>query len=197
MNITTIKGGEPVGLTSHGLLKKITSITYLADKIDSSIERLGRATSWLTLLLVLLVAGDVLFRYIWHVSSVAEQEFEWHVLAVISMISASYTLQQGEHVRVDIFYQHFSLRLKCWMDILTPALVIVPSMLFIAWLSLGFVSMSLDTMEGSPDPGGLPARYLIKAFLPLGFFLIALQGIAMTLQGIAKLKTMEQTTHGK
>ena len=196
MNMTTIKVGEPIGLASHGLLSKITSITYLADKIDNTIERLGRAISWLTLLLVLLVAGDVLFRYIWHVSSVAVQEFEWHVLAVISMFSASYTLQQGEHVRVDIFYQHFSLRLKRWMDILTPALVIVPSMLFITWLSLGFVSMSWDTLEGSPDPGGLPARYLIKAFLPLGFFLLALQGVAMTLQGIAKLKTAEQTTHG-
>jgi TRAP-type mannitol/chloroaromatic compound transport system permease small subunit len=196
MKMTTIKGGEPVGLTSHGILSKINSITYLAEKIDNAIERLGRVTSWLTLLLVLLVAGDVLFRYIWHVSSVAEQEFEWHVLAVISMFSASYTLQQGDHVRVDIFYQHFSLRLKRWMDILTPALVIVPSMLFIAWLSLGFVSMSLDTMEGSPDPGGLPARYLIKAFLPLGFFLVALQGIAMTLQGIAKLNATEKNTHG-
>ena len=196
MDNIEIKGGEPIGLTSHGMLNKLTSINYLAGRLDSTVERLGRATSWLTLLLVLLVAGDVLFRYIWHVSSVAEQEFEWHLLAVISMFSASYTLQQGEHVRVDIFYQHYSLRLKRWMDILTPALIVIPSMLFIAWLSLGFVAMSWDTLEGSPDPGGLPARYLIKAFLPLGFFLVALQGMAMTLQGIAKLNTAEQTTHG-
>ena len=167
----------------------------VAHFLDQIVARLGRATAWLTLLLVLLVAGDVLFRYVWHVSSGAEQEFEWHVLAVIALIGASYTLQQGEHVRVDIFYQRFSPRLKRWLDILMPALVIVPTMLFIAALSLKFVSMSWEIAEGSPDPGGLPGRYLIKAFVPLGFFLVALQGIAMTLYGITQLNKPEQAEH--
>ena len=115
--------------------------------LDRWVARIGRVTAWLTLLLVLLVAGDVLFRYVWHVSSVAEQEFEWHVLAVIALMGASYTLQQGEHVRVDIFYQRYSLRVKRWLDVLMPALVVVPSMLFIAWLSLNFVAMSWELSE--------------------------------------------------
>ena len=76
----------------------LPDIGGVAGFLDHLVARLGRATSWLTLLLVLLVAGDVLFRYVWHVSSVAEQEFEWHVLAVIAMIGASYTLQQGRHL---------------------------------------------------------------------------------------------------
>lgn len=167
----------------------------VAGFLDQLVARIGRATAWLTLLLVLLVAGDVLFRYLWHVSSVAEQEFEWHVLAVIALMGASYTLQQGEHVRVDIFYQRYSLRLKRWMDVLLPALVVVPSMLFVAWLSLDFVGMSWELSEGSPDPGGLSGRYLIKAFVPLGFFLVALQGIAMTLYGITQLNTPEPEHH--
>jgi TRAP-type mannitol/chloroaromatic compound transport system permease small subunit len=171
-------------------------VTGVAGFLDHLVGRLGRATSWLTLLLVLLVAGDVLFRYVWHVSSVAEQEFEWHVLAVIALFGASYTLQQGEHVRVDIFYQRYSLRVKRWMDIILPALVVVPTMLFIAWQSLEFVSMSWEFSEASPDPGGLPGRYLIKAFVPLGFFLVALQGIAMTLYGITQLNKSEEPQDG-
>ena len=141
------------------------------------------------------MAGDVLFRYIWHVSSVAEQELEWHVLAIIATLGASYTLQQGEHVRVDIFYQRYHPRVKQWMDVLFPALVVVPGMLFVAWLSLDFVGMSWDITEGSPDPGGLPGRYLIKAFVPLGFLLVALQGVVMTLQGIVQLKRPERSDH--
>lgn len=168
----------------------------IAGGLDKMVAHIGRATAWLTLVLVLLVAGDVLFRYIWHVSSVAEQEFEWHVLAVITMIGASYTLQQGEHVRVDIFYQRYSVRVKRWLDILMPALIVVPTMLFITWQSLHFVGMSWEIHEGSPDPGGLPGRYLIKAFVPLGFFLVAVQGIAMTLYGITNLNQPEQNTHG-
>ena len=168
----------------------------IAGVLDRMVARIGRATSWLTLLLVILVAGDVLFRYIWHVSSVWEQEFEWHVLAVIALFGASYTLQQGEHVRVDVFYQHYSLRVKRWMDIILPAFVVVPTMLFIAWLSLDFVRMSWELSEASPDPGGLPARYLIKAVVPLGFFLVAVQGIAMTLYGITQLNKPEEPEDG-
>jgi len=176
-------------------MRNYATLIRLSDILDKAIERLGRATSWLMLLLVILVASDVLFRYIWHVSSVPEQEFEWHVLAVIAMIGSSYTLQQGEHVRVDVFYQHYSPRLKLWLDILVPALFIAPTMLFIAWQSLTFVGMSWAVGESSPDPGGLPARYVIKAFVPFGFFLVALQGFVMTLQAIVQLKKAEHAEH--
>ncbi len=181
------KWSEPRWLAPNRVAQ-MPDVSGVAGNLDHLVGRLGRATSWLTLLLVLLVAGDVLFRYVWHVSSVAEQEFEWHVLAVIALFGASYTLQQGEHVRVDIFYQHYSVRVKRWMDIILPALVVVPTMMFITWQSLDFVSMSWEFSEASPDPGGLPGRYLIKAFVPLGFFLVAVQGIAMTLYGITQLK---------
>jgi TRAP-type mannitol/chloroaromatic compound transport system permease small subunit len=155
--------------------------------VDRGMEHLGRATAWLTLVLVLMVAGDVLFRYVWHVGSVAEQELQWHLLAVISMISASYTFQQNEHVRVDIFYQHYSPRTKQILDIIISLLIVVPSMLFLAWMCLDFVYQSWSLGEGSSDPGGLPARYLIKAFVPLGFALVALQGVV---RGLLDLITL-------
>ena len=96
------KWAEPKWLAPNRVAS-LPDVGGVAGFLDHLVARIGRVTSWLTLLLVLLVAGDVLFRYIWHVSSVAEQEFEWHVLAVIAMIGASYTLQQGEHVRVDVY----------------------------------------------------------------------------------------------
>lgn len=189
------KSSEPRWLAPNRVAQ-MPDVSGVAGFLDRWVGRLGRATSWLTLLLVLLVAGDVLFRYVWHIGSVAEQEFEWHVLAVIALIGASYTLQQGEHVRVDIFYQRYSVRVKRWMDIILPAFVVVPTMLFIAWQSLDFVSMSWEFSEASPDPGGLPARYLIKAVVPLGFFLVAVQGIAMTLYGITQLNKTEEPEDG-
>jgi len=188
------KSPEPRWLAPNRVAS-LPDATGVAHFLDQLVARLGRVASWLTLLLVLLVAGDVLFRYVWHVSSVAEQEFEWHVLAVIALIGASYTLQQGEHVRVDIFYARYSPRVKRWMDILMPGLIIVPTMLFIAVLSLQFVEMSWVIGEGSPDPGGLPGRYLIKALVPLGFFLVALQGVAMTIYGIVQLKKLKEPDH--
>lgn len=168
-------------------------LARLARVLDRSVEITGRVSGWLCLLLTLMVAGDVLARYVWHVGSVAEQELEWHVLAVIAMMGASYTLQQGEHVRVDIFYQYYSDHLKRWLDVLVPLFIVVPTALFIAYVSLRFVEMSYALHEISPDPGGLPARYLIKAFLPFGFALVAVQGVAMVCDGVVKLLIHSKT----
>lgn len=165
----------------------IARLTAFAVRLDRLVERIGRASSWLSLILVLMVAGDVGARYIWHVGSVAEQELEWHVLAVMALLAASYTLQQGEHVRVDIFYERYSQRMKDWLDALIPLLIVVPVALFIAAVSLKFVEMSYTIQETSPDPGGLPARWALKAFVPVGFGLVALQGVAMGLRSALAL----------
>ncbi|MEJ2643554.1 MAG: TRAP transporter small permease subunit [Gammaproteobacteria bacterium] len=174
-----------------------THMDRLAGLLDRTVERIGRASAWLTLLLVMLVAGDVMARYFWHAGSVAEQELEWHVLAVIAMLAASYTVQQGEHVRVDIFYHRYSERVKQWMEALIPLLVVLPVALFLAAVSLKFVSMSYLIHETSPDPGGLPARWLLKAFMPLGFGLVALQGLAMALKNFAVLRRRYGVDRGR
>lgn len=156
-------------------------------RLDWFIEKISQSVAWLTLVLVLLVAFDVGARYLFHRSWVAEQELEWHILAVIAMMAAAYTLQQGEHVRVDVFYQYYSDRVKMWMDALFPLLIVIPVGLTIAFMSVHFVQMAYAIGEGSPDPGGLPYRWVIKAFIPLGFLLVSLQGVVMTIQAFVHL----------
>lgn len=179
--------GRPAG-SAH---RAIELADAWGKRMDKAIEWSGRASSWLTIVLVLMVAFDVGARYLFHVSWVAEQELEWHVLAVVALMSASYTLQQGEHVRVDVFYQHYSERTKQWLDVLMPVLVVVPLALFISYVSVHFSAMAYDIHEGSPDPGGLPHRWILKAFVPFGFLLVAVQGVAMTLQSAAKLARLK------
>ncbi|RCX31235.1 TRAP transporter small permease subunit [Thioalbus denitrificans] len=158
-----------------------------ARRLDAFVERVGRGAAWLTLALVLLVAGNVLARYLLHTSSVALQELEWHLLAALSLLAASYTLQQNEHVRVDILYQRYPEIVRRWIDGLVPLVIIIPFALFIAWLSLKFTHQAYAIGEVSPDPGGLGYRYLIKAFIPLGFTLIAVQALSMLLATMARI----------
>ena len=91
--------------------------------LNAIVEHAGRVTAWLTLGLTLLVAGNVLLRYAFAYGSVASQELEWHLLAVIALLGISYTLAHGEHVRVDILYQHYSPKTRVWMDFITALLV--------------------------------------------------------------------------
>lgn len=158
----------------------------ISKKLDAFIERTGQISAWLIFILVLLVAGDVLFRYLFHVSSIAEQEMQWHLLAAIAMFGSAYTFQQGEHVRVDLFYHMYSPKVKRWMDILISLLIIIPFSIFMIYLSIDYVMQSYSISEVSPDPGGLPYRYLVKSLIPLGFILVLIQGISVLLKAITQ-----------
>lgn len=160
----------------------------ISKKLDHSAERIGQITSWLIFILVLQVAGDVLFRYFFQISSIAEQELQWHILAAIAMFGSAYTFQQEEHVRVDLVYSLYSKKVKIIMDILISLLIIIPFSLFIIYLSSQFVIQAYVNGEISADPGGLPYRYLVKSLIPLGFTLILLQGISVLLRSITQLK---------
>jgi TRAP-type mannitol/chloroaromatic compound transport system permease small subunit len=163
-------------------------ILNISNRLDAFIERIGQISSWFIFILVLQVSADVLFRYFFHISSIAEQELQWHILAIIAMIGSAYTFQQGEHVRVDLFYAHYSEKVKQWMDIIIPFFIIIPYSLFIIYLSSEYVMQSYTTGEVSPDPGGLPYRYLVKSLIPIGFTLILIQGLAVLLKAVSKIK---------
>lgn len=160
----------------------ILVLDRLARALDQGIERIGRVSAWLTLLLVLLVAINVLARYFLHLSSVATQEMEWHLLAMLAMLGSLYTLQQNEHVQVDLLYHRYSPRARLALRFATALLIIVPMAIWIGWLSLDYVMQAYRSGEVSPDPGGLPYRYLIKSVIPAGFALMALQGLAIAIR---------------
>jgi TRAP-type mannitol/chloroaromatic compound transport system permease small subunit len=162
----------------------VTSLTRLlvrlAQAIESLSEQTGRLTAWLIPALVLLVAYDVAMRYLFQAGSVALQELEWHLFALIFLLGAAYTLRHDEHVRVDVIYRSRFMndRRRALVDIIGATVFLLPFCLLIISSSWTFVHNAWQFGEGSPDPGGLPYRYLLKAAIPIGFGLLALQGIA-------------------
>ncbi|MCA9732850.1 MAG: TRAP transporter small permease subunit [Deferribacteres bacterium] len=151
----------------------------LSTKIDWLNEKIGSGISWLNLLLIAVVCYDVFTRYFLKKSSIAVQEMEWHIFAVIFLLGAAYTLKHDRHVRVDALYNSFSLRTQAWVDFLGSLLFLLPFVVLVIWASTTFVANSFSIGETSPDPGGLPARYLLKACIPLAFVLLLLQGLSM------------------
>lgn len=159
----------------------LKSYIKIINKIN---EKIGNAVSWLTLLLVLIVCYDVISRYLFMQGSAALQELEWHIFAIIFLMAAAYTLKIDEHVRVDVFYTKFTVKRKAWTNLLGSALFLIPFCIIIIIFSNDFVLTSFRLNEMSPDAGGLPARYILKAFIPLSFFLLLLQGISLVFQSL-------------
>ncbi|MCK8067477.1 TRAP transporter small permease subunit [Cobetia sp. 1CM21F] len=159
---------------------------YVIHFIEGIIERLGVIARYSLLALVLLVASNVLLRYFFSISPVPLQEFEWHLISPIALLGISYALKHRADVRVDVFYDRFSLKGRALVDLI-GALMTIAIGAAIAWLGLSYTEQSWQLMEGSPDPGGLPYRYLLKAFIPLGFAALALQGVADCLRALLVL----------
>ncbi len=135
----------------------------------------GRLAAWTCVGLVLLVAANVLARYFFRTGTIWLQELEWHLISPIALIGMAYTLLKGEQVRVDFWFDKMAPRTRVAIEIVTGVLIVIFSIILIR-LSIPFVLQSYNMGEGSPNPGGLGNRYLLKAFIPLGFALLALQG---------------------
>jgi TRAP-type mannitol/chloroaromatic compound transport system permease small subunit len=157
-------------------LKLLERYIRFTDRLN---EIVGAGASWLTAVLVAVVCYDVVTRYVLKNSSVAVQELQWHLFSLMFLIPAAYSLKHDKHVRVDILYSRFSRRKKAWVDLAGSVLFLIPFCAMVIWTSQTFVMNSFRISETSPDPGGLPARWILKAAIPLGFFLLLLQGIAM------------------
>lgn len=157
-------------------------ITKLIETINSWI---GKAVAWLTFILVVLICTDVALRYIFSFSQAGFYELEWHLFAAIFLLGAAYTLRYDKHVRVDVFYSRFSKRTKAWVNLIGTCIFLLPFCFVIVYTSLAFVGNSYAILESSPDPGGLPYRFLIKSTIPIGFGLLLLQGLAEILKSLS------------
>jgi TRAP-type mannitol/chloroaromatic compound transport system permease small subunit len=159
----------------------------LATRIDAAIDLIGRVAAWAVFALVLVMAGNVLLRYGFSTGSVWAQELEWHLMAPIALFGAAYALRHGEHVRVDVLYAGFSPRGKAIADLAGSALCLVVCLL-VAWLALPYVAQSFANSEASANPGGIPFRWALKALIPIGFALVALQSVADLLRAASRLR---------
>jgi TRAP-type mannitol/chloroaromatic compound transport system permease small subunit len=154
----------------------VTFAERLADGIDNFIDAVGRVTAWSSFALAAVMGGNVLLRYVFHTGTVWSQELEWHLMGPICLFGMSYALRHGEHVRVDVMFAGFTQRSKYFVEFVSSLILMAISVIII-WLSINYVMQSWSIAEGSANPGGIPARYLLKSLIPIGFALMFIQAL--------------------
>ncbi|SLM33009.1 C4-dicarboxylate transporter, small subunit [Desulfamplus magnetovallimortis] len=160
------------------------ALKYYIKIMDAFSEKTGFVISWLSTLLVITVFYDVIMRYVFKNGSIAIQELEWHIFSVIFLLGAAFTLKREGHVRVDILYTKFSTITKAWVDLLGTFIFLIPFCVIVIYSTKLFILASWSVREISPDPGGLPFRYALKAMVPIGFFFLILQGTSEALKNL-------------
>ena len=156
-------------------------------QVDAFTERVGRLTYWLILAMVLISASNAVVRYTFNYSSNAWLEIQWYLFSFVFLFCAGYALLHNQHVRIDVVSGRLSKRAQTWIDILGTVFFLMPMAITIMWLSWPVFLDAYRSNEISANAGGLlvwPARLM----LPVGFFLLVLQGLSELIKRIAFLQ---------
>ncbi len=162
-------------------------LASLANRLEQFIDWSGRVVSWCVLAMVLLTFLVVVLRYVFDSGWIALQESVSYLHSLVFLLGAAYTLKHDAHVRVDIFYARFSERTKAWVDLLGHLFILIPVMLFIAWISWPYISDAWSVKESSRDAGGLPGVYLLKSLILLMTGLLIIQALVLVVRAGLKL----------
>ena len=165
----------------------MTPFLSLSRVIDSISTFMGKATMWLILATTLISAGNAITRKAFNLSSNAFLEIQWYLFAAVFLLASGYTLLRQEHVKIDVVSGRFSKRTQIWIEIVGLCVFLFPFIYMIIKLSMPLVINAFVTKEMSSNAGGL-IRWPVFAMLPLGLFLLGLQGVSELIKRIAFLK---------
>lgn len=167
----------------------MTLLLKLSQLIDWLNERVGKGAFWLVLVMTIISAANASYRFVFNDSSNGLLEIQWYLFAAVFLLCSPYTLQKNEHVRIDVLSGKLSPRGLAVIDIVGTLFFLLPMVIAVLWLSLPLVAESYKIQEMSSNAGGL-IRWPVKVLLPIGFTLLALQGISELIKRIAFLAGM-------
>jgi len=165
-------------------------------RLEQFFDRFSDVMGWiagiLNLAMLLNVFYDAIMRYFFSSGSIALQEMEWHLFAMVFLFGIAYGLKEDSHVRVDVFYDRFSPRWKAIVNIGGTALFLLPLSVLIVEGSVWYVQEAFNSGEVSGDPGGLPYRWLIKLVIPASFVFLIVSATGFVIRNIKILLGLEE-----
>lgn len=158
--------------------------------ITDSISRItGHALAWLVYVMMIVSCVVVALRYGFGINFIALQESITYLHASVFMLGSAYTLSQGEHVRVDIFYRGFSVRHKAIVDLAGTLIFLIPLCVYLVASSFDYVSRSWAIREASVESQGIAAVFLLKSLIPAMAVMLLIQACAELVKNIQRLKS--------
>lgn len=162
----------------------------LADGIDGLNRSVAHVVRWGLLANALVITFNAVARKFFAVAYPSAFDLQWHFFAAVALLMAAYTLQRNEHVRIDILAGRLGPRRLAWLDLLGALLVLIPICVLMVWA--GGREFLASLLGGEPraardSTSDLPA-WIMKGLIPIGFLLLALQGVAEAIRCLAHVR---------
>ena len=152
--------------------------TAFSRGVHRLIAGFGEIGSALWTVLVAVIVVQVVARYAFGRGSIMMEELQWHLYAIGFMLGLSFTEISERHVRIDVFAERWSPRVRLWIEAVGLAGLMLTFCAVVLWFAVPFAATAFKLGEVSAAPGGLPYRWFLKSFIVTAFALLALAGLA-------------------
>ena len=158
-----------------------------SDGIDWLLTRVAKVAAWAGVALITVTIFDVVTRRFLVLGSTKLQELEWHFHVILFSLLLGYAYIKDAHVRIDLLRERLKERTQWWLELLGCVLFLLPFCSLVVYFSTDFAIRSFNQNEISASATGLTHRWIIKSFIPIGFALLGLAGLAVLLRKIVEL----------
>ena len=172
----------------------VRTLLKLSGFIDTINTQIGRRSSWLILLAVVVSAGNAIVRKVFDLSSNAWLELQWILFSAVFLLCAPWTLLQNEHIRIDIVNNLLPRWLRNTIELVGHALFLLPLATILVITGVPFFLRSYEINEQSGNAGGLP-QWPTKSLVMIGFALLLAQGISELIKRVAIIRGMIPDPH--
>ena len=166
-----------------GFVNGLLALSRMIDRINNAI---GKASTWLILVVVIISAGNAVVRYAIDWSSNGLLEIQWYLFSAVFLLGAAYVLNKNEHIRIDVIFGRWSPRAQTWIDVFGIIVFLMPMVIMTTYMSWTVFMLAWTSGEGSANPGGL-IRWPVRLLMPVGFFMLFMQGISELIKRFAFL----------
>jgi TRAP-type mannitol/chloroaromatic compound transport system permease small subunit len=171
-----------------------SALRQIASRIESGLDRLGAALSWVWLALIAVIVVAVVLRFVFGIGRIELEELQWHLYAIGFLFGIVGCATRDRHVRVDVIRERMSQRARDWVDLYGVLLFQIPLVILVLWSALPFVAESFGANEKSASAGGLPFRWILKSVLPISFALLGAASLARLIHVSRRLFVDEPTS---
>ncbi|MFY0595626.1 MAG: TRAP transporter large permease subunit [Cognatishimia sp.] len=169
---------DPIEVYEHILEQEERDAQAVAVGIDTLVKGVGNVVMWANVLLIAAIFTQVTLRYLFDLNFPKLDEIQWHFYGLVTMVGISYALVTDSHVRVDLLHMQLSTRARRVIEIIGILALLVPFIYLMVDQGYDYFYESWRVNERSDSPTGLPARWALKAVIPVSFVLLGLAALA-------------------
>ena len=162
--------------------------TPITKKIDNFVLQIGEVFNWLWVILIAVIILNVVLRYVFRNGMIELEELQWHLYCIGWLVGLSSTYIVDSHVRVDVLSERLSYRKKLWFELFGILILFLPFVILVLYYAVPFFELSWTSSERSTSANGLPARWFVKGFLVISFFLLLISGFSRIARIIETLR---------